>query len=257
MKILIADDEAPARGELRYLLESLLPDSVFVEAANGEEALAIAGNEELDAAFLDIYMPAPDGLAVAAVLLEGPCTPFVVFVTAYDQHAIEAFELAALDYILKPVSEKRLAQTVERLRRVWVERDLFQARQESLRAYLAQNRPRSRLTKLWARRANENWVLVDYADTLWIVAEDKKVFLHTSSGEKLLLKQTLKELEMRLAAHQFIRVHKAYLVNLDHVAEIVPWFSGTYLIRMDDAAKTQIPLSRNYVNLVKRLTGWM
>lgn len=97
---------------------------------------------------------------------------------------------------------------------------------------------------------------MDYDDTLWIVAESKKVFAVTAAGEKLLVRHTLKELEPRLAGHNIVPVHKGYLVNLNHVAEIVPWFSGTYVIRMDDPQRTQVPMSRRYAAKLKKRTDW-
>jgi two-component system response regulator LytT len=105
MKILIADDETPARGELRYILESLAPEAKICEAANGAETLDLIEAEPFDVVFLDIHMPGLDGLAVASMLMEGPEPPLIVFATAYDEHALRAFELAALDYVVKPFSE--------------------------------------------------------------------------------------------------------------------------------------------------------
>ncbi len=256
MNILIADDELPARGELRYILEALAPDAVFAEATNGEQVLRLIESQPVDVLFLDIKMPGLDGLAVAATLMEGPHPPLIVFATAYDEHALKAFELCALDYVVKPFDERRLAQTVERIRQALAERALWEARQANVRTYLEATVLPAGLTKLWAQRENENWVLVDYRELLWVVAEEKKVYVHTAAGEKLAVHHTLKELEPRLAPHNLARVHKAYLVNLDHVQEVAPWFSGTFIIRMDDAAHTEIPMSRSYAAQLKRLTGW-
>ena len=256
MHILIADDEMPARSELRYILETLLPDATFYDAANGRQALDLVERKPVDVVFLDINMPGLDGLEVAAAIMDGPEPPLIVFATAYNEHALRAFELAALDYVVKPFDERRLAQTVERVRQALGERDLLEQRQAGLREYLGQALSSGGLTKLWGRRENENWALVDYRDILWVVAEAKKVYVQTAAGDKLLVRHTLKELEPRLAAHNFARVHKGYLVNLNHVVEVAPWFSGTYLIRMDDAARTQIPMSRRYAARLKKLTGW-
>ncbi len=256
MHILIADDETPARSELRYILEMLAPEATFYEAANGEEALSLIEREPIEVAFLDINMPDVDGLAVAATIVDGPEPPLVVFATAYDEHALRAFELAALDYVVKPFDERRLAQTVERVRQALAERTTLAQRQAALREYLLQAAPTEGLTKLWGQRENQNRVLVDYHDILWVEAEAKKVYMQTTAGEKLLVRHTLKELEPRLSPHNFARVHKAYLVNLDHVAEVVPWFSGTYLIRMADEARTEIPMSRRYAKHLKKMTRW-
>jgi len=253
MLILIAEDEAPARNELRYMLEELAPDASFFEAANGEEALDIVECEPIEVAFLDIRMPGLDGLAVAATIMEKPEAPLIVFATAYNEHALQAFELAALDYVVKPFDERRLAQTLQRVQLVLSERAVLGQKQAGLRDYL---QTATLLPKLWAQQENENWVLLNYQDVLWVVAENGRVYVHTATHDKLLVRQTLKQLEARLGPHQFTRVHKSYLVNLAHVAELSPWFSGTFVIRMADEAQTQIPLSRSYVAQFKKLTGW-
>jgi DNA-binding LytR/AlgR family response regulator len=201
-------------------------------------------------------MPGPDGLTVAATIMDGPEPPLVVFATAYDEHALHAFELAALDYIVKPFNERRLAQTATRLRQALSEHDALAQQQNALRGYLEQNAPVGNLTKLWGERENDNRMLVDYQDIFWLEAEDKKVYMQTSIGDKLLVRYTLKELEPRLSQHNFARVHKAYLVNLGAIAEVVPWFSGGYVIRIANDARTEIPMSRRYAAQLKKLTGW-
>lgn len=256
MHILIADDETPARSELKYILEPLVPEATFFEAANGTETLNLVQTKPIDVVFLDINMPGLDGLEVAAILMEMPQPPLIVFATAYREHAIQAFELAALDYVVKPFDERRLAHTVERIRQAQNKRVLLEQRQAALQKYLAGTLSSAGLPKLWGQRENDNRVLVDYQDILWVMAEAKKVFIYTSVGDKLLTNHTLKKLEQRLASYNFARTHKAYLVNLDHIAEVVPWFSGTYLIHMDDAERSQIPMSRGYAAKIKKLTGW-
>jgi DNA-binding LytR/AlgR family response regulator len=255
MNILIADDESPARGELRYILETLEPQATFFEATNGEEAFVVIERQPIEVVFLDINMPGVDGLTVAAIIMEEPQPPLVVFATAYDEHALKAFELAALDYVVKPFDERRLAQTMERIRSALDDRSALDQKVVTLRNYLRETVHASGFTKLWGLRENENRVLVDYGDILYLMAEAKKVYVQTTAGDKLLVHHTLKGLEPRLTAHNFVRVHKAYLVNLDHVAEVVPWFSGTYLIRMDDETDTQVPMSRGYAAKLKKLTG--
>ncbi len=256
MNILIVDDEEPARGELSYILRSLFPEGRFHESSNGTEALRVIEAEPIDVVFLDIKMPGMDGLEVAATIMDGPQPPLIVFATAYDEHALKAIELAALDYVMKPFDERRLKTTLDRIQRALAERAVLQERQTALRKYLSAAVPQGGLAKLWGERMTENRVLLDYADVLWIEAEEKDVFMQTSAGERLRVRYTLKELEPRLAPHHFARVHKAFLVNLDYVTEVVPWFSGGYIIRMKDKANTEIPMSRRYAALVKKLTGW-
>jgi two-component system, LytTR family, response regulator len=256
IRILIADDEAPARGELEYMLKTLMPQARFYEATNGEQALTLVEREPIQVVFLDINMPGIDGLTVAATIMDNPEPPLIVFATAYNEHSVRAFELAALDYVVKPFDERRLAKTVERIRHTLEERAILAEKQTALRTYLAQAAPVANLTKLWCERANASRVLVNYHDILWIVAEMKDVFAQTTGGEKLRVRSTLKDLEPRLSQHHFARVHKAYLVNLDHIGEVAPWFSGAYVIHMADAAHTEIPMSRRYAIQLKKLTGW-
>jgi DNA-binding LytR/AlgR family response regulator len=253
MHILITDDERPARSELRYILEDLEPGATCYEAANGEEALVLIESAPIDVVFLDINMPGLDGLTVAATIVDGPEPPLIVFATAYDEHALRAFELAALDYVVKPFDERRLAQTMGRVRHGLAERAVLAEKQAAVRRYLGQAVPAGGLTKLWGQRENESQVLVDYGDVLWAVAEAKRVYVQTAAGEKLLVRQTLKDLEQRLEPHSFMRVHKGYLANLDHIGEVEASFSGTYVICMDDG--TEIPMSRRYAAQLKKLTG--
>ena len=256
MRILIADDEKPARSELRYILENLLPTAVFFEAINGISTLELVEQETIDVIFLDINMPSPDGLETAAIIMDNPEPPLIIFATAYSQHALYAFELSAIDYIVKPFDERRLTKTVERIQQALNQRALFTEKQQALRYYLAQNMSFNALTKLWGEKENKSRILADYQDILWLVAQDKKVYLHTCSSEILRVYHTLKELESRLNMHNFLRVHKSYIVNINHIAEVAPWFSGTYIIRMADKKHTEIPMSRRYAAQLKKLTNW-
>lgn len=253
MHILLADDEKPARAELRYLLQQLEAGATYAEARNGQEVLTLVAQQPVDVIFLDINMPGLNGLSVAAALLETPQPPLIVFATAYDVHAVRAFEFAALDYIVKPFAEQRLAQTMLRIRKTLAAQEQLAQKQAALRTYLQGTAGNAALAKLWAERDNGAGVLVDYKDILWIEAAEKKVYVQPVSGARLTLAYTLKELEERLAGQPIVRVHKAFLVNLDHVAEVVPWFSGAYLLRMKDAARTEIPLSRQYAKAFKAL----
>ena len=253
MMILIADDEAPARGELRFMLEALEPETDLLEARNGEEALEQLAKASVDVAFLDINMPGASGLAVAAEVLESDDPPLIVFATAYDEHAARAFDLAALDYVVKPFDETRLAATLTRVRQALSDRDLRVARQDGMRAYL--NTESAPLSKLWAELENENRVLLDFNTIYWFSADGGKVYAHTAR-ERLLVRYTLKELEALLADHAFARAHKGTLLNLNHISEVVPWFSGNYLVRMRDAEATELNLSRRYAAQLKELTGW-
>ncbi len=254
MKILITDDEAPARGELRYILEQLEPSLSCTEARNGEEALASLSHTQVDVVFLDIQMPGQNGLSVASSLLDLPDPPLIVFATAYDEHAVQAFELEALDYVLKPFNEKRLAQTLERIQQSLEDKTLLREQQAVLRSYLQKSQIKN-LSKLWVELENENRILLDYAQIYWLEAKEKRVIAHTFENQYL-LRYTLKELEDLLLEHGFLRVHKGSIVNLNHIAEVIPWFSGNYRLRMSNKTLTELDMSRRYAAQLKALTGW-
>jgi len=256
MHILLADDETPAREELRFILAELLPEAVFHEANNGREAVAVAESEAIDVVFLDINMPELDGLGAAAAIVELPSPPLVIFATAFDAHAIEAFEIAALDYVVKPFDERRLARTVERIRATVAEQSELAQSRAALQEFIAARLPEAGLARLWGARDDDARVLVDFADILWLEAESKRTFMFTAGGDKLVVRRPLKELEKQLAAHNFVRVHRSYLVNLDHVAELHPWFSGTWVLRMDDAPRSEIPMSRRYAAQLRQRLDW-
>lgn len=255
MRILIADDEEPARGELRFILEELWPGIQIVEAVDGLEALELIENESIDIAFLDINMPELDGMEIASALLDLIDTPAVVFATAYDEHALAAFELGAVDYVVKPFDERRLLTTIERLKAMVVDQKKRKINEATLREFVSKVALSSIFTKLWGERENETRRLVDYADILWLEARDKKVSMGTDY-EELLVQHSLKELAVKLPENVFARVHRSYIVNLEHIAEVVPWFSGTYIIRMDNQKQTEIPMSRRYAARLKKLTDW-
>ncbi|MBB6029293.1 LytR/AlgR family response regulator transcription factor [Oceanithermus desulfurans] len=224
MKVLIVDDERPARAELRWALEQSGPDLEVHEASEAAAALGLLHAGGFDAVFLDVNMPGLSGLQLAELLAELPRRPLVVFATAYAEHAARAFELEAADYLVKPYDEVRVGQTLERLRRRLAEAPAPD--------------PAGPPRRLWVELENENLKPLELGAVAWFEAREKRVFAHAPGGPYR-LRQTLKELEAWLPP-EFVRVHKAAIVNLEHVAEVVPWFSGTYRIRLKDGATVRM-----------------
>lgn len=252
LKALVVDDEAPARSELKYLLERTGEVEVVGEAGSGTEALKLVSGLQPEVVFLDIKMPGQDGFAVAEALsaaLEEP--PLFVFATAFDSYALQAFQVQAVDYILKPFQEERVAQTVERLlslRAAHRQGDLAQ----SLKILLQKVREEEEPARLPVD-INDRIVLLPVKDICAAYCRDKDVFVKTK-GEEYQVRSTLTELEERLGC-RFFRAHKGYLVNIDHIAEIVPWFHGSYLLLLDDCQHMEIPVSRRRAPVLRERLG--
>lgn len=249
MKILVAEDEISIREVLTGLLKSFLPDAQISEAKDGNDALAQATKDDYDVVFLDIEMPGLSGLEVASRLLGLKEPPRIVFATGKAGHALEAFRLAAFDYVVKPFEPARLQETVERL---LAEPDHSERQRQSFgQVYDQQNIP-----KIWAEVSEDSWILLDYESIHWVEAEGRTVTLHTPDHPPLKVKQKLKELESKLAPHGFLRVHKGYIVNTARVGRMRAWFSGSFILVMDDPKNTEIPLSRRYASEFKKATGF-
>ncbi|MEM7330643.1 MAG: LytTR family DNA-binding domain-containing protein [Chloroflexota bacterium] len=255
MIFLLVDDEFPARQELRFVLEQLIPEATFYEASNGEESLAILSKLQPDVVFLDINMPKINGLTTAATIAELPNPPLIVFATAYDQHALKAFELAAIDYVVKPFSKRRLTKTVDKVRQRLGEKKTLAQQKALIKQFLADSPQTQSIEKLWVESENGNRQLMPYDEIAYIEAKEKRVFVKTQYGDTRLTRYTLKALEERLDSHNFCRSHKGFLVNLNAVAELIPWFSGGYQLRLNDTAESTIPVSRRYAQQVKARLG--
>jgi two-component system LytT family response regulator/two-component system response regulator LytT len=236
----VADDEQPARDELCFLLGQMEGVEVVGEAADGMAAMDAITRLEPDIAFLDIQMPGLTGLEVARQIREGGASPAVVFVTAFDQRAVEAFEVNAVDYLLKPVEAIRLAEAVQRVRSRRVENPPLADQLDRLvRMMSTANRPAQVAVK-----THDRFVLVQADDIIYASVVDDSINIVTGQVSGTSNDRTLDELQARLDPAVFWRVHRSHLVNINKIKEIVPWFSRNYILRMKDAKATEIPVSR-------------
>jgi two-component system LytT family response regulator len=243
LRVIVADDERPAR---RFLVNLLLgaPDVVVVgEAADGAEAVALIERERPDLALLDLEMPEADGLAVVR-LLRKDVLPLIAFVTAYDAYAIQAFELNAIDYLLKPVDATRLRRTLtrahDRLERAdWRESEA--RRLATIGDAISPMRAAAPLDRIPVRR-RDDVILVAVATIVSIVAEGELLHLTTRSAERHTITYRLKDLETRLPQGQFIRLSRGALARVDAIAKVSPMPGGTYVVTLTDGQ--QIPVSR-------------
>ncbi len=238
----VADDEQLARDELCFLLGQLGTVNVVGVAANGVEALDEIARHAPDIAFLDVQMPGLTGFEVARRLLAQATGPGVIFVTAYDQRAIEAFEVNAIDYLLKPVSAGRLETAMARVRsRIGQSEPLAGQLDRLVRLMAGQKDRREQV----AVKVSDRFVLVRADDIIHASLVEDSINIVTSQVSGTSNDRTLDELHARLDQEVFWRVHRSHLVNINKVKEIVPWFSRNYVLRMTDANATEIPVSRS------------
>lgn len=248
LRVLVVDDERPARQELCFQLERLDGVAVAGQAGDGVEALALIRELRPDLVLLDIQMPGRTGFDVARELLAQAIDTRVVFVTAFDQYAIEAFEVSAVDYLLKPVEPERLAQAVERARRrmssergAGGQATVADDELQRIVQYVAERQVRR---EQLAVRVGDRFQLVPASDIIHASLAGDGVTIVTSRLTGASNYRTLDELHSNLDPAVFWRVHRAHLVNINKVKEIVPWFSRNYILRMQDAKRTEIPVSR-------------
>jgi len=247
IRAVVVDDERPARQDLCFLLEEIEDVEVVGQAANGVDAMQVIRDQAPDLVMLDIQMPGRTGFEVARELIVREVDTSVVFVTAFDQHAIEAFEVNAVDYLLKPVEAKRLAQTIERVRdRAGAERsDSSRLLDESrLGRVLEQVSRRPVWRQRLALKVGERFQLVPSDDIIYASLVDDVITVVAGGLSGTSNFRTLDELQSNLDPEVFWRVHRSHLVNINKVKEIVPWFSRNYILKMKDAKGTEIPVSR-------------
>ncbi len=241
LRALVVDDEQLARDELGYLLGQIGGVEVVGQAGNGVEALTAVDRLRPEVVFLDVQMPGLTGFEVARRMLDSRATAHIIFVTAYDRHAIEAFEVNAIDYLLKPVDPARLEVAVERARRrVTSDRPLNEQLEKIVQIVTERQSRRERL----AIKVGERFLLVQAEDVIYASLADDSITVVTGQHTGTSNYRTLDELQARLDASVFWRVHRSHLVNINKIKEIVPWFSRNYILRMKDTKSTEIPVSR-------------
>src|SRR3954451_20474253 len=259
LSVVIVDDEQLARDELAFLLRSVDDVDVIAQGKNGVEAVNLIRELSPDVVFLDVQMPGLDGFGVLKKLLDEKThvpaekMPKIIFATAFDQYAVRAFEVNAVDYLLKPFDKKRVAQSVEKARQKLTTAPTSSERLESLINLLEQQQ-KPQQQKLLLRSAGR-LILVDQKDVCFATIDEGVITVATSSMEGHSNCRTLEELIESLDPNVFWRAHRSHVVNINRIKEVLPWFKSSYQLRMDDRKHTELPVSRAQTKRLRELFG--
>lgn len=245
IKALIVEDEPLARDELCYLLKRSNKIEIMGECDCLETALQLIDDLEIDVIFLDIELGEENGMSLAERLKQKGNTPEIVFATAYDEYALQAFNVNALDYLLKPFEEERINQTIIKLVKMRERKSNKEQEKKLTKSPIHKNK--------LAFSTNEKIKIIDIDNIIYISAQNGKTLLVTDE-EELTVTFTLSQLEQKLINSPIMKVHRSYLVNKEKICEIEPWFNSTYLLCMNNGEK--VPLSRNFTKEIKQLFGF-
>ncbi|MBZ5521564.1 MAG: LytTR family DNA-binding domain-containing protein [Acidobacteriia bacterium] len=253
LSAVIVDDEQLALDELGYLLKSVDDVNVVAQGHNGLEAVNLIREHAPDIVFLDVQMPGLDGFGVIKKLIDRKIPlPQIVFATAFDQYAVKAFEVNAVDYLLKPFDKKRVAQAVDKARKKLQGGTPGSERLDSLVKLLEAQKPQK--SKVLLRSAGRLF-LVDQKDVCYASIEDGIISVVAANMEGQSNCRTLEELLEGLDPDMFWRAHRSYVVNINRIKEVVPWFKSSYQLRMDDRKQTEVPVSRAQTKRLRELFG--
>jgi two-component system response regulator LytT len=241
LRAVVVDDEQLAREELCYVLDEVGGIEVVAQAGNGFEAIDAIGRHTPDLVFLDVQMPGVTGFELARKLVDREPPVTIIFVTAYDQHAIEAFDVNAVDYLLKPIEAARVETAIQRARRRMAPEVPLNDQLERIVQLVEARKPARQV----AVKVGERFLLVQAEDIIFASMADESINIVTGHVSGTCNFRTLDELQARLDPAVFWRVHRSHLVNINKIKEIVPWFSRNYILRMKDAKATEIPVSRS------------
>jgi DNA-binding LytR/AlgR family response regulator len=253
LSAVIVDDEQLALDELCYLLKSVDDIDIVAQGHNGLEAINLIKEHSPDIVFLDVQMPGLDGFGVIKKLLDRKINlPQIVFATAFDQYAVKAFEVNAVDYLLKPFDKKRVSQAIEKARKKLQGSSASSDKLETLVKMLEAQRPQN--SKVLLRSAGRLF-LVDQKDVCYASIEDGVISVVATTLEGQSNCRTLEELLEGLDPDMYWRAHRSYVVNINRIKEVVPWFKSSYQLRMDDRKQSEIPVSRAQTKRLRELFG--
>lgn len=253
IRTLIIDDEKPARDELAFLLKGFAEIEVIGQGKNGLEAVQMVKEHAPDLVFLDVQMPGLDGFGVIKKLMDRKMkVPHIVFATAFDQYAVDAFEVNAVDYVLKPFDKARIGKAITRAKKMLEAKSPAAEKLEALVNELGAQ-PRGGAQPKLVIKAQQRMFLVDAKDVVYASIEDGLITLFTREFEGSSNYRTIEELQSALNSDVFWRAHRSYLVNINHIREVVPWFKSSYMLKMNDKKQSEVPVSRAQTRRLREL----
>ena len=252
IRVMVVDDEKPARDELCWLLKKNQDIKVIAEAENGMKALSILEKEEVDLILLDIQMPGLTGLETAREILSHPPFPQIIFVTAYDQFAIEAFDVNALDYLLKPIEESRLERGLNRARNRLMKQDELAELGQKIMSLIITEKKESPgdIKKLTVYRDGRH-IPISFDSIVMLTAQDKHSLIYTVYGSYS-YRKSLSQVEELVADDALFKCHRSYTINLNYVEAVEPWFNNAYLLKLK-YVEERIPVSRSRTAELKQI----
>ncbi|CEQ18575.1 LytR/AlgR family response regulator transcription factor [Paraclostridium sordellii] len=236
MNCIIVEDEFPAREELKYFIKNHSDIEIINEFENGLDVLKFIQENSVDVIFLDINIPMLDGMLLAKTINKFKSKPKVVFITAYKEYAVDAFELETFDYVLKPYSDQRIINTLKKLK--YSELDC----EESKKEFNEEKVDNHDTVTLWK---DEKMVVLKLSDIYYCEAKERDTVVYTKSDEYK-VKASISEFSKSISSNQFFKTHRSYIVNLDKIKEIIPWFNSTYILKLKEIDK-EIPVSRSKI----------
>ncbi len=239
MKSIIVEDEFPAREELKYFIKNFSDIEIVNEFDNGIDVLKFIQENKVDVIFLDINIPLLDGMLLAKTIKNFKVSPKIVFITAYKEHAVDAFELEVFDYILKPYSEERIVSMLNKLK-------VFD--KKNIENKLLENENSVSSVSLWK---NEKLMVINTKDIYYCEAKERETYVFTKDDEYI-VKCSITEFEKNLPINIFFKTHRSYIVNINKINEIIPWFNNTYKLKLKHK-KCDIPVSRSKIKNFRKL----
>src|SRR6266481_7590300 len=250
---IIVDDEKPARDELAFLLKGFPEINVIGQGKNGVEAVSLIKEHAPGLVLVDVKMPGLDGFGVLKKIVERRMKmPHVVFATAFDQYAVQAFDVNAVDYVLKPFDKARIAKAIARARKMLETQTSATERLEQLVSQLGATKQNSSPVKILVK-SQQRLLLLGSEDVIWASIDGGMISIMGREVEGTSNYRTLEELADALDSESFWKPHRSFLVNIHYIKEVVPWFNATYMLKMDDKKRTEIPVGRSQVKRMREL----